>query len=101
LKIVFYNNKNEVIEVLENIQDLFIENNNIKWDQGEMTGIQCNFSILDDMVEVSETITESQILSDKKEKFIKVDLIKENAELKANQELMQLVLDELIMGSVF
>jgi hypothetical protein len=98
MKLVIYNNSNVVVETIENIHLPKVEENNVEWEDGSLSGINLPFLLLGDEVVISNVITEEIKSFDKKEQFTKVDLVKENADLKARQVLMQDALDDLILG---
>jgi hypothetical protein len=97
MKLILYNKENKVVDVIENVVNPGVQENNVEWEGGSLSGINLPFLLHDDSVEVDE-VTEEIIVLDKKKEHEKVDLAKENAELKAKQILMQEALDDLILG---
>jgi hypothetical protein len=99
MKLVFYNAENKVVDAIENVSNPSIDGNNVEWEGGSLAGANLPFLLLDDDISV-DTVTDDIIALDKKSQYPKVDLAKENADLKARQELMQKALDDLILGGM-
>jgi hypothetical protein len=100
VKVVIYGEDNKVIESIENIKSPEVDGNTVTWEDGSLGGINLPFLLLEDPIAVGEHVTEEVISQDKKSQFPKIDLAKENAELKSRQDLMQNALDDLILGGM-
>lgn len=96
MKLVIFNNENKVIDALEGLSEVQTKGEDVWWNGGSMQGIKLNYLILDDSVEVSETITKEVIAVDQKENFRKVDFEQENAELKARLESAEMAIITLM-----
>lgn len=97
MKLILYNKDNQIVEVIEKVVNPVVQDNNVEWEGGSINGINLPFLLLNDDVLVEE-VTEEFIILDKKKEHEKVELAKENTELKAKQILMQEALDDLILG---
>lgn len=82
MKLIVYNAENEVINVVDNMEKVEIEGNNVYWHNGSMVGVKANFIVIDDTTETPSQITDTVITLDRKQEFIKVDLLEENKRLK-------------------
>jgi hypothetical protein len=99
MKIVIYNADKSVVDVIHGVTNPVVSDNNVEWEGGSLGGINLPFLLLDDDVAV-EVVTDEIIALDKKSAHTKVDLAKENADLKARIELMQSAVDDLILGGM-
>jgi hypothetical protein len=99
MKLVIYGHDNAVIDVIKGVTNPVIDGNNVTWEGGSINGINLPFCLLEDEVAVT-TVTDEVVAADKKGEFNKVDLAKENADLKARLELMQSAVDDLILGGM-
>lgn len=99
MKLVIYGHDNAVLDVIEGVTSPVIDGNNVTWEGGSINGINLPFCLLDDSVVVN-TVTDEVIAADKKGEHAKVDLAKENADLKARQDLMQQAIDDMILGGM-
>jgi hypothetical protein len=97
LKIVIYTDDKTIADVIENVVNPVVSDNNVEWEGGSLNGINLPFLLLDDDAAIEE-VTDETIALDKKSAHVKVDLAKENADLKARQDLMQSALDDIILG---
>lgn len=98
MKIVLYN-KTRILEVFENVEKPAVDASSINWENGSVDGTD-SFLLLDDAVEVGDTVTEELKAQDKGASFPKIDLRKENELLK--QELAQTNADLMgLMDYVF
>jgi len=95
MKIVLYNDEYEVLEVMENIHNLSIGDNYLKWDTGEMGGLKCNFIVLKDDESIDDQVTHDHISKDQKGNFVRIDLFAENAILKMENEMNAMAIMEL------
>lgn len=95
MKLVIYDSDRNVVEAIENILSPTVDGNNIEWEGGSMTGVNLPFLLLDDM-EISEDVTDEIIALNQSEKFKKVDLVKENVELKARLETAEMAIVSLM-----
>lgn len=86
--------------VYENIKQPIVSDNNVVWEEGSLHGINLPFLLLEDDVVIADAVTDTIIVLDKKSQYPKIDLDKENADLKARQDLMQQALDDLILGGM-
>jgi hypothetical protein len=86
--------------VYENIKQPIVSDNNLVWEEGSLHGINLPFLLLEDEVSTVDVLTDEVIALDKKSQYPKIDLEKENADLKARQDLMQRALDDLILGGM-
>lgn len=98
MKLVIYD-ANKIVEVIENVVNPSVNENNVEWEGGSLSGINLPFLLLEDDVLLDE-ISDQLISNDKKSEHQKIDLAKENADLKATQTLMQKALDDLILGGM-
>jgi hypothetical protein len=99
MKLVIYD-ANKIVEVIENVVNPRVNENSVEWEGGSLSGINLPFLLLDEDAQVFEEVTDQLISNDRKSEFLKVDLAKENADLKATQTLMQKALDDLILGGM-
>ena len=97
MKIVIYNADKSVVDVIENVVNPVVSDNNVEWEGGSLSGINLPFLLVDDDAEVDE-VTDETIALDKKSEHAKVDLAKENADLKSQLELLQSAVDDIILG---
>lgn len=86
MKLVIYDQDHNIKEIRENILSPVVEGNDVRWEGGSLTGIKFPFILLDDEVEVGETITNEIILMDKKKEYPVHNLVEENEDLKARLE---------------
>lgn len=88
MKIVLCNEDKVVMDIIENVNDIEIEDDCIKFDGGELRGLKCSPLILDDDVEISigGSITSDIRELDKAQDYIKVD------RLKGLEEAMEILL---------
>lgn len=86
MKIVLYTEDYLVLNVFEDVQNPKVEINTVEWDNGRLRGIKVPFLLLEDEVEVGQTVTGLLDL-DKKAQFTKVDidLEQEYKQLKKQQ----------------
>jgi hypothetical protein len=99
VKLVIYNADKKVVDVIKGVTNPVVSDNNVEWEGGSLNGINLPFLLLDDDLAVEE-VTDEVIELDKKGEHAKVDLAKENADLKARLELMQSAVDDLILGGM-
>ena len=99
MKLIIYGHDNAVIDVIEGVSNPIIDGNNVTWEGGSLSGINFPFLLLDDDADVEE-VTDETIALDKKSAHVKVDLAKENADLKSQLELLQSAVDDLILGGM-
>ena len=97
MKLVLYNDQLRVVEVVEEIVSPQVVDNDATWADGSMTGIKLDFLLLEDGIEVNESVEELMQL-DKKKDYQKVDLLKENKELKNRLEATEQALLSLFMA---
>lgn len=74
----------KALAIYRGINQPQISDKNIKWENGELTGISVPVLLLDESISLKEgdAVTDDHIAQDKKNQFQKHDLIKENAALK-------------------
>ncbi|KON87330.1 hypothetical protein AF332_11165 [Sporosarcina globispora] len=100
MKILLYDANKTVIDVIDNVQKPYVEDDNIFWVEGSLLGVKVQYSIVDDTVEVikGDTMTEEIINSDKKSECIseKDRLTQENAELRSRLEIAELAIISLM-----
>lgn len=86
MKIILYNNDNKVLLVIENKNEIEVNGNNIKWEDGLLNNIKHNFIIIDNEYDVNVDDDISPLLEfDKKDKYKYVDkkyLIAKNEQLE-------------------
>ena len=97
MKIVIYNAEKKVVDVIKGVNNPEVSDNNVEWEGGSLNGVNLPFLLLDDDLVVEE-VTDEVIALDKKSEHVKVDLAKENADLKTRLELMQSAVDDIILG---
>ena len=98
MKIVIYNG-DKAVDVIHGVINPVVNENNVEWEGGSLNGVNLPFLLLDDDLVVEE-VTDEVIALDKKSEHVKVDLAKENADLKTRLELMQSAVDDLILGGM-
>ena len=99
MKIVIYNDDKKAVDVIHGVTNPSVNDNNVEWEGGSLSGINLPFLLLDDDADVEE-VTDETIALDKKSAHVKVDLAKENADLKSQLELLQSAVDDLILGGM-
>ena len=97
MKIVIYNAEKKVVDVIKGVNNPEVSDNNVEWEGGSLNGVNLPFLLLDDDLVVEE-VTDEVIALDKKSEHVKVDLAKENADLKTRLGLMQSAVDDIILG---
>ncbi|WP_226085638.1 hypothetical protein [Mesobacillus sp. S13] len=86
MKLVIYDQEHNIKEIRENILSPVVEGNDVRWEGGSLTGIKFPFILLDDELEVGETLTDEIIQLDKKEEYPAHDLVEENLDLRTRLE---------------
>jgi hypothetical protein len=90
LQLILYEKKSlKVIEWISGISDIVIDGDNISWNSGVFQDLVVPYLILNDNVEKIDNVTQEIIDVDLSEDFIKIDLVKENQELKAKIQTLQ------------
>lgn len=95
MKLVLYDDNSNIIETFENVLYPVVDGNNVEWEGGSLSGINRPFCLLDDHVTVTEVLTDDIRALCLKEQFLKVDLLKENANLKARLAVTEKEVEEL------
>lgn len=96
MKLVFYDVDRNVVEIIEDVQSPIIDDDNIEWENGKMTGVKLSFHLLDDDVIVDEKVTDKLIALDRSNEFTKVDLLEENKRLNERIETNALAFMEFV-----
>lgn len=89
MKIVLYQEDGKVIDTIENVLDPVVDTRKIEWTGGALEGINAEFLLLDDTITVTDTVSEELISLDKKHLYKKIDLAKENEQLKERLKLAE------------
>lgn len=104
MKLVLYDEETlEVRRVEEDIRSPVVDGNNVIWEVGSLHGIKLPFLLLEDDVEVHESVDEAIIGLNLSEQYLKVDLLEENKKLKEENKLNAMAimeLAEMIFGGV-
>jgi hypothetical protein len=88
MKLILYDDNNNVLDIKADINVIEVSDSRVVWETGNLNGIKSKFIILPDEVYVAEEVTSEIVSRDMKSQLVKVDIIKENEELKkTNQEL--------------
>jgi len=95
MKLVIYDEENNVVEIHENIRSPVVNGQDVQWEDGSMTGIKLPFLLLEDDVLVEGRVDEALISQDKKENFPLVDLEEENKILKDENKMNAMAVMEL------
>lgn len=99
MKIVVYDFDKKVVDVIDDIKHPKVSGNRVDWEGGS-TENNLPFLLLEDSVEINETITDEIIALDKKSEFAKVDelaeLKAENTELKSRLETAEMAIVTLM-----
>lgn len=81
MKLIIYNRDNEVITA-DAVKNPVVDGNSVVWEGGRMANIKLPFLLLDIDLKEGDAITEEHIAHDRKQQFIKRDLVKENEDLR-------------------
>jgi hypothetical protein len=96
VKLVLYDENYTVKQVIEEIEQPVINQNNVKWEDGFLNGINLPFVLLENDIVIGESLTNEVVSLDEKEKYTQVDLEKENQELKARIESAEMAIITLM-----
>jgi hypothetical protein len=87
--ILFDKSTLEVKEALQDVTNPIIEGQDISWEGGSMKEVSLPFIIIEDLEEVADKLTNEILGQDQSEKYLKVDLSKENQKLKEDIRRLQ------------
>lgn len=93
--VIFEPTTKEVIYIQEQVSNPEVTDNSITFEGGELAGISKSCILIDDM-EVGDSVTDEMIALDKKASYPKIDLKKENADLK--KQLTDLSFELMMKG---
>jgi hypothetical protein len=96
VKLVLFDENFTVRQVIEEIEHPVINENNVTWEGGSLNGINLPFVLLQDDVEIGETISEEAIAQDQKTNYLAHDLVTENEQLKARVEAAEAAIISLM-----
>ncbi|WP_080845540.1 hypothetical protein [Cytobacillus gottheilii] len=100
MKLVLYNNESKVTNVIEGVVSPTVKEKDISWEAGFMGGVNLPFLLLDDNVEIGETVTDDMKLLDQTNNCLYVNenevLKKENEELKERLGATELAIVDLL-----
>ena len=68
MKLALYHNS-KILQVFENVASPVVQGNTVSWETGSISDGE--FLLLDDSVEVADTVTEELVNWDQKENFVK------------------------------
>jgi hypothetical protein len=74
MKLVLYDETNQIIEVQGNIKSPVVNENNVVWEGGSLLGINLPFLLIEDDVVLTDQVNEEIIALNKRDQFLKVDL---------------------------
>jgi hypothetical protein len=89
MKLVFYDDNNNVLDITKGVISPSVTSDSVEWTNGSVKGVKVNFILVDDTVEIGDTVTSENIAADQKENFKKVDQLSEIKKLKSqNAEII-------------
>jgi hypothetical protein len=76
MKLILYKEDRSIIFKVDDIQSPVVQDDGVSWEEGSVTAADL-FLLLEDDVEVGDTVTDGMLAQDRKEHFKKTDEIQE------------------------
>jgi hypothetical protein len=78
-----------VLDVIKDVQNPVVDKNSVSWNSGALGDAKVPFLILDNGVAIEESVTQELLNLNRSSEFSKVDLAKENEELRERLRIVE------------